>query len=458
MRRRLGGAPATLDTATANALSSTFRAAAERALPAVVFIGVEQEIVAGQATPVPEPFRRFFGLPPEGFELPPRQGSGSGFIFDETGHVLTNHHVVADATRVLVRLLDGREYDAEVIGGDASTDVAVLRISAGEGEGLPAAALGDSDEVRVGDWVLALGNPLGLDFTVTAGIVSAKGRQLTGRATALESFIQTDAAINPGNSGGPLIDLLGRVVGINSAISGGPRFIGYGFAVPVNLAHRVAADLIRYGYVRRPRIGVGVNDVTAVDAEAYGLPEVAGAEVVSVEERSPAAAAGLRVGDVILELDGRPLPDAAALTTALAQREPGERVTLTIFRSGRRQTVTVQLAEFPRPEVGRRPVADGTRPELLLGFSVIPLTSQIAARLGLREQTGVVVAEIVPYSPAASAGMRPGQLILSINAQEVSSPADVARMAESLRPGLVVSVRVRDPQVGETIFNFRARR
>ena len=324
------------DTLT-TALSAAFRRAAQAVLPSVVFVSVEREPQSGIRTvPIPEPFRQFFECRQPDAELPPERNAGSGFTLDSGGHIITNHHVVAEASRITVRLLDGREWEAEMVGSDPTTDVAVIRLENVPAD-LPVAEFGDSDAIQVGDWVLALGNPLGLDFTVTAGIVSALGRQLRGSATALESYIQTDAAINPGNSGGPLIDLRGRVVGINSAITGGNRFVGYGFAVPSNLARRVVDDLMKYGYVKRPRIGVQISDVTAVDAEVYGLDRVTGAEINAVEKGSPADEAGLEIGDVVLALDGAEIGNANELATALAQRNPGDEVTLTVFRDGRRR-------------------------------------------------------------------------------------------------------------------------
>ena len=443
------------DTAAARALSAAFRAAAHRALPAVVYVFVEREGPTGaRAVPIPEPFRRFFEFPEPEWEPPPQRGNGSGFILDAEGNIITNDHVVADASRITVRLLDGREFDAEVVGSDPTTDVAVIR-PAEEVEDLPHVELGNSDDVQVGDWVLALGNPLGLDFTVTAGIVSAKGRQLSGRETALESYIQTDAAINPGNSGGPLIDLQGRVIGVNSAISGGPRFVGYGFAVPANLARRVVDDLLEYGYVRRPRLGIRISSVTAVDAEAYGLEEVAGAEVNTVEEGSPADEAGLEIGDVIVALDGEPMDDATALTTALAERQPGEEVVLTVIRDGKRRRLTAKLGEFPHPGKGERAAAGERGAEELIGFSVEPLTPDIAGRLDYDVDRGVVISNVKRYGAAAAAGVRPGQLVLRLNGQRVRSVAEFRSAARSLEPGDVVSLRVRDPDVGETIINYR---
>jgi serine protease Do len=343
------------------------------------------------------------------------------------------------------------------VGGDPNTDVAVIEIQEDVAD-LPVAPLGDSDALQVGDWVLALGNPLGLDFTVTAGIVSAKGRKLTGRATALESFIQTDAAINQGNSGGPLIDLRGRVVGMSSAIYGGQRFVGYGFAVPEKLARRVAEDFLEYGHVRRPRLGVGVSDVTAVDAEVYGLEQVSGAEVNTVDDESPAAEAGLEVGDVIVAVDGETVPDATALTTAVAEHQPGDELELTVIRDGRRLELTATLDEFPQPESGVATAAGEPRSEEVLGFAVRSLNREIAARFGYERGRGVIVSEVGRFSAAANAGIRVGQLVLELNREPIETVADFRGVASSVEPGAVVSVRVRDPEIGETIINYRTRR
>lgn len=443
-------AVAAVDTATANALSRTFRAAAARAMTSVVYISVERAAAAPDS--VPEALRRFHGWPEEG-SLPPDVGAGSGVVFQDDGVVLTNHHVVADATYLVVRLRDGREYAGEVVGSDPNTDIALVRIPA---RGLAPATLGRSGGVQVGDWVLALGNPLGLAFTVTAGIVSATGRQLGGSPEALQAFLQTDAAINPGNSGGPLIDLSGNVIGINSAISGGERFIGYGFAVPIDLARRVAADLLEYGYVRRPRLGVRVSDVTAVDAEAYGLADVAGAEVNTVDPGSPAAAGGLAVGDVIVVLDGEDIAGATPLTTLLAQRRPGDRVTVGYVRDGRRREARVTLGEFPRPpeEPVRRDAGEGT----LLGFGVGPVTPEVLGRPGTPPPGGALVTRVEAFSSAQRSGIRVGQIVTAVNREPVASPEDLARVQRRLREGAVISVRLWDPDLGETIVNYRARR
>jgi serine protease Do len=469
VREQLG--PITeLDTATAYRLSHTFRAAADRALPAVVYIATVREPRAmaqrgQQRQQVPEELRRFFNFPE--MEPAPQQGTGSGFIIDGDGHVMTNHHVVTGATRIMVRLVDGREYDARLVGSDAATDVAIVKIDPAGGETLPVATLGSADELRIGDWVIALGNPLGLSFTVTAGIVSAKGRQLRrGSATgdegapALEAYVQTDAAINPGNSGGPLVDLLGRVVGMNTAISA-QNFIGHGFAVPIDLAQRVAGDLLRHGYVRRPRIGVTVQDVTAVDAEVYRLPQIRGAQITSVQAGQPGADAGLRPGDVVLSIDGREIRDATDLTTTLARRQPGEQLDFTIWRDGRQGRARVRLGEFPRPDRQPAATAGTTRPSERIGFSVMAVTADEAGRLGLPREAGVIIDEVENYGPAAGrisprASNQP-QMLRSINGRAVRTEAEFEAAVRGLSPGDAVSLRVLDRQLGEMVVNFRVR-
>jgi serine protease Do len=466
VREQLGPI-AEIDTATAFRLSQTFRAAAERALPAVVYIAAEREARAvARRQQIPEEFRRFFDLPGP-MQVPPQQGAGSGFIIDGDGHIMTNHHVVSGADRITVRLVDGREYDARLVGSDASTDVAIVKVERRRDETLPVASLGSSDELRIGDWVLALGNPLGLNFTVTAGIVSAKGRQLRRSslsaeegAPALEAYIQTDAAINPGNSGGPLVDLYGRVIGMNTAISA-QNFIGHGFAVPIDLARRVAADLMQHGHVRRPRIGVTVQDVGAVDAEVYGLTTIRGAQITSVQPGQPAAQAGIQPGDVVLAIDGREVGNATDLTTMLARRQPGEQIELTIWRERQRSSVRVRLGEFPRPD--RQPaVAEASpRPAERIGFSVMPVTAEEAARLGLPREAGLLIDEVTPFGPASQrvsprASGAP-QLLRSINGRAVRTVSEFEAAARGLSPGDAVSLRVVDRELGEMIANYRVR-
>jgi serine protease Do len=479
------GPIAELDTVTAFRLSNTFRAAADRALPAVVYIGVVREPTPiarrqgqpgrqGQPQGIPEEFRRFFGLP-EGFTMPddfemrqaPQQGAGSGFILDRQGHIMTNHHVVNGATRITVRLVDGREFDARLIGSDAATDVAIVKVEPRQGEVLPVSELGRSADSRIGDWVIALGNPLGLNFTVTAGIVSAQGRQLRrGSAGAdqgappLEAYIQTDAAINPGNSGGPLVDLYGRVIGMNTAISA-QNFIGHGFAVPIDLASRIADDLLTHGYVRRPRIGVTVADVTAVDAEVYGLNRIRGAQITSVQAGLAGAQAGIQPGDVVLSIGGREIRDATDLTTTLALHQPGETLEFRIWRDRRESTVRVRLGEFPRPD--RPAAADDAapRPAERIGFSVAPVTAQEAARMGLPRENGVIIDQVTQYGPAAGRvaprGSGAPQMLRSVNGRQVRTVAEFEAAVRNLQPGDAVSLRLVDPEAGEMVVNYRVR-
>jgi serine protease Do len=451
VRRQLGP-PGVADTTTALALSAAFRAASERVLPAVVFISVVQEPTAMMQEEMPLPFR----FPPGPQQ--PRRGSGSGVIVDAQGHILTNNHVVADASELTVVLVDGREFSARVIGGNVETDIAVIKIDA-PGESLPIAVLGDSDGVRVGDWVLALGNPLGLNFTVTAGIVSATGRAITQSSLQLEAFIQTDAVINPGNSGGPLIDLFGRVIGVNSAIFGSDRFVGYGFAVPITLARRVMSDLLEFGYLRRPRLGVSVNPVTAVEAELYSLPEVRGALVTSVQDDLPAQRAGIRMGDVVVSVNGSPIVHDTDFVTRLARLQPNEEVTLGIIRDGRPQNVHVTLGEFPRAETTPTPAEASPEeaPAQVLGFAVTDLTPQIAQEVRYRGEGGVIVRQVMPGSGAARARIGRGSIVLAINGQRVNSEAQVREIAGRIAPGSPVAVIVHDANLGEVLVTYRAR-
>jgi serine protease Do len=438
VQQQLGEVPTALDTTAAARLSSAFRAAAAVALPAVVQIAtVAVEEIPTQALP----------FHPEGMEQR-TQGSGSGFIFDPAGYILTNHHVVRNALRVSVVMLDGREFTADVIGSDPDTDVAVIRIEAQRGETLPVIQLGDSDGLRVGDWVIALGNPLGLTFTTTAGIVSAKGRSIGILAqasdTPLESFIQTDAAINPGNSGGPLVDLNGRVVGINTAIqSPTGLFAGAGFAIPIALAHKVATDIMKYGVVHRPRLGVTIDDVNAADAEVYQLPAITGAEITSVAPGTPADRAGLRMGDVIMAIEEQPIHTVAELQARVARFQPGDRINVSYIRFGRAGQATVELGEF---ENQQQPVRRAARQveagENRLGFTVQALPAQMAARMGLRGETIPVVNRISRHGPAARTQLRQGHVIRQFNGREVRTIRELERHAASVRSGDVVSLVV----------------
>lgn len=455
MRLGAAGAP--------DELSRAFRRATERALPAVVFVEVES--VRRARIEVPEPFR---GTPWEdmfrrGEPRPaPRVGNGSGVIFRPDGYILTNNHVVEGANRVTVVMQDRREFEARVIGRDPNTDIAVLKVDA---TGLPAATLGDSDVVAVGDWVVALGYPLHLGSTATAGIVSAKGRSLgiigrnTEASAPLEAFIQTDAAINPGNSGGALVDLEGRLIGINTAIASPTGYYsGYGFAVPINLARRVADDLIRHGAVQRPRLGVQIDEVDPADAEIYRLDRAAGAEVKGVEPGGAADRAGIRLGDVILGVDGRAVESTGALMELLARYQPGQRITLDVVRYGERLRVPVELGAFeaPRHAAGSESAASADSFSRL-GFRVADPTSTTARRLGVRAERGAVIVDVEAGGPAARAGVRPGLVLERFNGQDIGNAADVERLARKVDPGQAVSLVVKLPDGGSTIVNYRVR-
>ena len=452
LEQQLGDIPANLDTTAAARLSGAFRAAAARALPAVV------QIRTVAVTEIPVGF-----MPGLQQELRPQrtQGTGSGFVFDERGYILTNYHVVQNAVTVQVAMLDGREYTAEVVGSDPNTDVAVIRIDPGDRE-LPLIEIGESDRLRVGDWVIALGNPLGLTFTATAGIVSAKARSIGILAesgageTALEAFIQTDAAINPGNSGGPLVDLNGRVIGINTAIeSPTGYFTGAGFAIPIALAKKVADDIVQYGTVHRPRLGVAIADVNAADAEVYGLPSVSGVEVTAVTPGTPADRAGIQLGDVILKINDETVNTVPDLQSRVARFQPGDRVTVGFVRYGRAMTTTVELGEFAAQRVAT-PSADPRTSSNPLGFTVTPVPPRL--RRGDMGANAPVVTNIDQLGPAAGSGLGEGHVILRFNGREIGSIRDLERAAAGVKSGQVVSlivVDIRDPEALPTIVNYR---
>jgi serine protease Do len=372
-------------------------------------------------------FREFFGHP----QRPPEMREhalGSGVIVSRDGYVLTNAHVVQGASDIRVSLLDKRELKATVVGQDPKTDIALLRIP---GDGFPFARFGDSTKVRVGEFVLAIGDPLGLGQTVTMGIISAKGRGNVG-IVDYEDFIQTDAAINPGNSGGALVDVAGQLIGINTAIatSGGARGNqGIGFSVPSNLAREVMTQIEQHGRVIRGWLGVAVQDVTPQMAGALGLKTQNGALVGDVTEGSPAARAGLQRGDVVVEVDGKPVSDSRSLRMTIAEASPGTRVVLGVLHDGARRDVTVMLGEMPAEE--NKPPGNAPSAEGALGIQIAPLTPEIARRLGVPESTaGVLIRGVQPGSRAAEAGLRPGDVIEEVDKARVRSPEDVKKALE----------------------------
>nr|AYM52677.1 S1C family peptidase [Aggregicoccus edonensis] len=419
---------------------------AESVKPAVVSVDVRSRAPArGAGLPGDDPWGRSiepWGRPGPGPRQPQREGLGSGFIVDAAGLVLTNHHVVDGAVDIRVRLSDGRAFGAKVLGSDPLTDVALLQLR-GEPKELPVVRLGDSDALRVGDWLLAIGNPFGLSSSVSLGILSAKARDI--HAGPYDEFLQTDAAINPGNSGGPLFNLDGEVVGINTAIAGGGS--GIGFAVPSNLVRTLLPQLRERGAVTRGWLGLGSQDVTAVLAEALGLPVKGGAAVVQVEEGTPAAKAGLAPDDVITALNGKPVTTAGELTRAIGRFSPGTEVTLTVYRGAKPRDVPVTLGTRPDLEgVSARaePRAEGEAGAEAhggVGLSVTDVDPRLAAAEGLPAR-GALVAGVAPGSAAERAGLVPGMVVVEAGGKPVRGAADLLRLLEGAKPGEVLLLRV----------------
>jgi serine protease Do len=400
-------------------------------------------------------FRQFFGGRVPQLETPPQSGLGSGVIISTDGYIATNNHVVEGADELIVALDDGRELKAKVVGRDPQTDIAVIKVNAKD---LPAITFADTNKIEVGDRVLAIGNPFGIGETVTTGIVSAKGRR-PGLGLDYEDFVQTDAAINPGNSGGALVDVQGRLVGINTAIlsrSGG--FQGVGLAVPANLVSQVADSLVKNGKVVRGYLGVGAQDLTPSLAESLGIKAKRGALVADVQPDSPAAKAGLKNGDVITAVNGEKVEDANRLTFAVSAVSPGTKMDLEVLREGKTQKLNVTTGE--RPGNVARAGRNGRQhqPEdlakndegVLNGVAVDDITPQMRQQLNLPARLkGAVIANVEPESPAAKAGLRSGDVILEINKKPVASAQDAVDLSAKVE-GKKTLVRVYSR--GSTIF------
>ncbi|OGL02011.1 MAG: hypothetical protein A3I14_14970 [Candidatus Rokubacteria bacterium RIFCSPLOWO2_02_FULL_73_56] len=413
------------------ALEDAFTEVADRVTPAVVNVStVPRRPAGGPHGETPERFREFFGeeFYERYFKQRPRQdarASGSGVIVDPKGYILTNNHVIENADEIIVRLSDSRKFPARLIGHDPKTDLAVLKIEA-PGP-LPVAELGDSDRLRVGQWAIAIGNPFGLDRTVTVGIISATARTHVGVAT-YENFIQTDASINPGNSGGPLLNLDGRVVGINTAIVASGQ--GIGFSIPINQAKEVMRQLIAQGRVVRGWLGVVIQDVTDELAQTFGVHERQGVLVADVMKGGPAEAAGLRPGDVVVELGGASIREVPELQRRVAAVAPGQTVALTIVRDRQRLPVSIRVGEMPADE----PVQAAVRGAEDVGLSVERLAAAQALRLNL-PAGGVVVTGVSPGSAGEKAGLRRGDVIVELDRRPVPDPPAFYRALAALRPG-----------------------
>ncbi|MEX2153537.1 MAG: Do family serine endopeptidase [Gemmatimonadaceae bacterium] len=450
-------------------VGQAFEAIAEHVTPAVV--SIEAEIIETRRTTVP---RR--NLPPgmedffRGFEMPdpqPRGGTGSGFIVSKDGYILTNNHVVANADRVTVTMLDNRKFPAKVIGRDPTTDVALIKVDA---TNLPTVSMGDDRKSRVGQWVVAIGNPLGLDFTVTAGIISAKGRSqlnLPGRDPyAIQDFIQTDAAINPGNSGGPLVNIRGEVIGVNSAIASSTGLnAGYGFAIPITLAKQVMDDLVQYGRVRRAVLGVSIDEVDPADARAGGLTEIRGVKVQAFNPpggENPSLKAGVEVGDIITSAAGQRVNRISELQRVIRGFKPGDVVDVEVMRFGQKKSFRVRLGEPPRESEAEvasaersraEPVRSNERSNDRLGITVQPVPEEFvtARRVSSEYSRGLLVTEVSARGPAYRELWANRDIILRTLhpvRKDIRTAADLEQVVSSLKRGDVLSLLVFDTAGG----------
>lgn len=422
-----------------------FAAIADKISPAVVKIEaekVEKKQIGGFGDDrFFDDFWDFFGVPRDREREFRSTARGAGFFISSDGYLLTNNHIVEKAVKVMVTTLQGNEYKAKVVGTDPKTDLALLKV---DEKDVPYAKLGDSGQLRPGEWVIAIGNPLGFEHTVTAGIVSAKGRQLLGSITnegpTYQDFIQTDAAINPGNSGGPLVNIKGEVIGINSMIStttGG--FMGLGFAIPSNLAKKVVAQLKEKGTVVRGYLGVrGIYPIDEKTKELLHLASKQGAMINQVEPGTPAEKAGLKRYDVIVEVNGMPINNPNDLMFKIADIQPRTKVNIKVIREGKEKTLTVTIGELEPEETQAASISAGKD----IGFSVIELTPRLAKRYGYRTESGLIITEVRRYSEAESKGLRRGDIILEVNRKKVTLQ-DLERELSKTEPGDAIMLLVR---------------
>lgn len=423
--------------------------------PAVVNIDTETMVTRNtRALPFQgDPFfEEFFGqiMPPLQQRQIPQRGKGSGFIISKEGYILTNNHVIEGADKIKVTLLDGRSFEAERVGQDPTFDLAVIKIKAGD---LPILELGDSDKADVGEWVVAIGNSLGFENSVTAGVISAKNRTLQAPGINFQGFIQTDAAINPGNSGGPLIALNGRVVGINTAIV--PYAQGIGFAVPINMAKQVMDDLIKHGEVRRGWLGVTVQQLTASLVEAYKIPVKEGAIVADVQKGSPAEKAGVERGDVIVSISGEKVKNSQDVVFLIRKKMQGEKLDMEIYREGKKRTIGVVLGEIgdgkkeaPAIEGRGTPGQPQQKLSTKMGITVSEITNELRDRYKLKSGDGLVVIRVDRGSQGQRIGIQPGDVIIEVNKTKMTKLADWDKTMNSSGKGLAMLVS----RGGATIF------
>ncbi len=436
------------DIALLDRSAKAFAAVVKKAGPAVVHVAVEKS-VSSQRGQGQHPFEffndpffeRFFGpqfrQPRQQPRQHRRQGAGSGFIIASDGFILTNNHVVEGADKITVRLSDKREFQGKIIGTDPQSDVAIIKI---DGNNLPVLPLGNSDQLEVGEWVIAIGSPFELNQTVTVGVVSAKGRNRMG-INDYENFIQTDAAINPGNSGGPLLNIHGEAVGMNTAIfsrSGG--YMGIGFAIPINMAKGIKEQLLTAGKVTRGWLGVSIQDVNEDLAKSFGLDKAKGILIAEVMNDSPAAKGGLLPGDVLIAMDNLPLADVADLRNKIAMTPPKTKIILDIVREGKKKKISLNIGEKPdTPQVSR--TTDS--PLDKMGLSLQDLTSELADQFGYSKSQGVLIADVTPDSPAGRVGLQAGQLIEEVNKVRVHNINELKKALKKAKNPNQVLLRIR---------------
>lgn len=449
-----------VDTAPMNREAKTttsFASVVKKVSPSVVRVDItgkakDMPEMGDAGSPFDNPmFRRFFGEPDDApqqgrrgsrmHRAPREHGVGSGVIVTQDGYILTNNHVVENADKVHITLDDGREFDAKVVGTDPKSDIAVVKV---EATGLPYIQLADSDKIEVGDVTLAIGNPFGVGQTVTSGIISATGRAMGLGPEFYEDFIQTDAAINPGNSGGALIDAEGRLIGINTAIlsrSGGNN--GIGFAVPVNLAKNVMEQLIKNGHVVRGFLGVNIQTMNPALAKQFDLKNSKGALVSEVTPNSPAAKAGLKSGDVIVEFNGKPVEDSRRLKLAVGATAPGTKVPVKVVREGSTKEFTVALKELPSDQLATKDNGSSNDTDALNGVTVGDIDSNVRQQFDVpRDLKGAVVTDVDPDSASYAAGLRPGDVVLEIDRKPVTNAEEAVKLSENIKNKSSILLRV----------------